>query len=229
MTIGPLLFAAFSELKNASRGIISGTKLEYIADLINKYAIYSAIAQIGSLIGGFAAVVAIITQTGIIWSLYLKINEELGISSSKNVIKFVASAMLTNMVGQAGANIIAIVATWLIGLIPIFNVVAITAEIIFAYVIVYASALIYLKVLTNFFKAKGDFQLDESDETKDIIKQVVKDTDISSIIKEGRKAFKEAKDNGEIDYAMNHPQCYNCGAKITKEQTFCHQCKTKLK
>lgn len=229
MNISPLLYAAFKELQDASKGALTGTKIESISGIINKYAIYSAVAQMASLTGGIGSVVAFLTQTGLIWTTYVKINKELGVSMSENTMKFVGSAVLTNLIANAGIYLVAMVTAWLIGMIPVLNFAAIAVEVVIAYVLIYASALIYLKLLTEVMRAKGSYELEESEDTKDLIKKIVKDTDIKGVVKEGRDAFKEAKDSGELERIKNDPECYNCGKKITGTENFCSSCGAKLK
>lgn len=229
MNISPLLYAAFKELQDASKGALTGTKIESISGIINKYAIYSAVAQMASLAGGIGSVVAFLTQTGLVWTTYVKINKELGISMSENTMKFVGSAVLTNLIANAGIYLVAVVTAWLIGMIPVLNFAAIAVEVVIAYVLIYASALIYLKLLTEVMRAKGSYELEESEDTEDLIKKIVKDTDIKGVVKEGRNAFKEAKDSGELERIKNAPECYNCGKKITGTENFCSSCGAKLK
>ena len=229
MNISPLLYAAFKELQDASKGALTGTKIESISGIINKYAIYSAVAQMASLTGGIGSVVAFLTQTGLVWTTYVKINKELGISMSENTMKFVGSAVLTNLIANAGIYLVAMVTAWLIGMIPVLNFAAIAVEVVIAYVLIYASALIYLKLLTEVMRAKGSYELEESEDTEDLIKNIVKDTDIKGVVKEGRNAFKEAKDSGELERIKNAPECYNCGKKITGTENFCSSCGAKLK
>lgn len=229
MNISPLLYAAFKELQDASKGALTGTKIESISGIINKYAIYSAVAQMASLAGGIGSVVAFLTQTGLVWTTYVKINKELGISMSENTMKFVGSAVLTNLIANAGIYLVAMVTAWLIGMIPVLNFAAIAVEVVIAYVLIYASALIYLKLLTEVMRAKGSYELEESEDTEDLIKKIVKDTDIKGVVKEGRNAFKEAKDSGELERIKNAPECYNCGKKITGTENFCSSCGAKLK
>jgi hypothetical protein len=229
MNISPLLYAAFKELQDASKGALTGTKIESISGIINKYAIYSAVAQMASLAGGIGSVVALLTQTGLIWTTYVKINKELGVSMSENTMKFIGSAVLTNLIANAGIYLVAMVTAWLIGMIPVLNFAAIAVEVVIAYVLIYASALIYLKLLTEVMRAKGSYELEESEDTKDLIKKIVKDTDIKGVVKEGRDAFKEAKDSGELERIKNDPECYNCGKKITGTENFCSSCGAKLK
>lgn len=229
MNISPLLYAAFKELQDASKGALTGTKIESISGIINKYAIYSAVAQMASLAGGIGSVVALLTQTGLIWTTYVKINKELGVSMSENTMKFIGSAVLTNLIANAGIYLVAMVTAWLIGMIPVLNFAAIAVEVVIAYVLIYASALIYLKLLTEVMRAKGSYELEESEDTEDLIKKIVKDTDIKGVVKEGRNAFKEAKDSGELERIKNDPECYNCGKKITGTENFCSSCGAKLK
>lgn len=229
MNISPLLYAAFKELQDASKGALTGTKIESISGIINKYAIYSAVAQMASLTGGIGSVVAFLTQTGLVWTTYVKINKELGVSMSENTMKFIGLAVLTNLIANAGIYLVAMVTAWLIGMIPVLNFAAIAVEVVIAYVLIYASALIYLKLLTEVMRAKGSYELEESEDTKDLIKKIVKDTDIKGVVKEGRNAFKEAKDSGELERIKNDPECYNCGKKITGTENFCSLCGAKLK
>ncbi len=229
MNISPLLYAAFKELQDASKGALTGTKIESISGIINKYAIYSAVAQMASLAGGIGSVVALLTQTGLIWTTYVKINKELGVSMSENTMKFIGSAVLTNLIANAGIYLVAMVTAWLIGMIPVLNFAAIAVEVVIAYVLIYASALIYLKLLTEVMRAKGSYELEESDDTEDLIKKIVKDTDIKGVVKEGRNAFKEAKDSGELERIKNAPECYNCGKNITGTENYCSSCGAKLK
>jgi hypothetical protein len=182
-----------------------------------------------SLTGGIGSVVAFLTQTGLIWTTYVKINKELGVSMSENTMKFIGSAVLTNLIANAGIYLVAMVTAWLIGMIPVLNFAAIAVEVVIAYVLIYASALIYLKLLTEVMRAKGSYELEESEDTKDLIKKIVKDTDIKGVVKEGRDAFKEAKDSGELERIKNDPECYNCGKKITGTENFCSSCGAKLK
>ena len=229
MKIAPILYAAYKELENAAKGKLKGTKIEDIADIINRNAIYSAASQTVAVFGGIGSVVAIIAQTGIIWNTYLKINEKLGISLSENAMKFVASAVLTNIITNAGVYIVAAVLTWTVGLIPIFNIATIAIGVVIAYIIVYVSAIIYMKILTEYMNAKGTFDITETDDTKKIIKDVVKNANVKNMIKEGRATFRDINESGEFDKIKNNPQCPKCGKAINLEQNFCPSCGTNLK
>ena len=95
--ITPALVIACRELEKAMKGTLDGTKLQEIQDTINGFAIASAVACFFSgIVPGAAGVVAMLAQAGFVWATYLSINRILGLSFSENVIKTIASAILTN-------------------------------------------------------------------------------------------------------------------------------------
>ena len=100
--IAPILLMALKELERVLQGSLSGKQVDNIVSKISAFAIYSAIAGTASVFSGIGSVVAILTQTGLVWSLYVMINKELGISMKEETVKFIASAMLTNLVCNAG-------------------------------------------------------------------------------------------------------------------------------
>jgi hypothetical protein len=221
MNVKILLYAAFKELEKASKGTLSGTKIESIADVINRFAIYSAVSTAANAIPGVGSIITMLTQTGLVWGTYLKINETLGISMKENVAKFIGSAILTNISANAISYAAVYIAASLLSWLPGANLLMIAFMAAMGYILIYVSALLYLKLLTEVMKAKGSFDLDDSDETKDLIKRVVKDTDVQGAIKEAQSVFDESKSSGEFDAAKNNMICPYCGETIQPEQKFC--------
>ncbi len=221
MNVKILLYAAFKELEKASKGTLSGTKIGSIADVINRFAIYSAVSTAANAIPAVGSIITMLTQTGLVWGTYLKINETLGIPMKENVAKSIGSAMLTNIstnaISYAAAYIAASIFSWLPG--ANFLMMAFMAAM--GYILIYVSALLYLKLLTEVMKAKGSFDLDDSDETEELIKKVVKDTDVKEAIKEARSVFDESKESGEFEAAKNNTTCPYCGETIKPGQKFC--------
>lgn len=221
MNTNILIYAAYTELTKAAKGTLAGSKIEDIASTINKFALFSAVAATTSLIPGVGGVISMISQTGLVWGTYVAINKQLGISMSDNLAKFIGSAMLTNIATNAAGYLVAYIGAGILSFLPLSNLLSIALLAVMGYVLIYASAILYLKLLTEVMKAKGTFELDESDKTKDMIKNVVKNSNMKEIIKEGRNAFKEAEKNGEFQAAKDNPICPYCGETIKPGQKFC--------
>ena len=225
-----MLYMALKNLNDAARNSLDGTQIEKIKNLVNNFAITAAILGAASdVIPGAGGILAALAQTGIIWTLYVKINLALEISISEHTIKFVGSAIATNIITNAGYMIIAYAAAAIMSFIPLFGQAgSAMIHLGLGYMLVYAAAVIYLNFLTRTFKAKGSFTFDESDETKRAINDTVNDSHVNDLIKEGKNAFKEAKANGDIDRAKNNLKCPSCGASITTTQKFCSSCGMQL-
>lgn len=229
MNVKFLLVAVFKELEKATKGSLSGTKIEGIAEVINRFAGYSAAASAIALVPGFGGVVSMLTQTGLVWGTYVKINQELGIQIKENVVKFIASAMLTNIATNAGTALLTYLGANIIALLPYANVLLVAFLGCMGYVLIYVSAILYLKLLTEVMKAKGSFCFDESDTTKSIIENVVKKNNVKGLIEEGQQLFEEYKASGEFDKDRKNPKCPYCGEEIKNGQKFCSKYGYQLK
>lgn len=226
----PILGKALQELDKAMQGTLDGTKISAIKDTIRGFAIAAALASaVAGLAPGIAGVVALLTQTGFVWATYVKINNTLGISMTKDTAKFLGSAIVTNIALNAGAFIGAVIAAGLLAFIPGLGSAASAAiDAAMGYVLIYAAAIIYLKLITHFVHPDGTVSITESDGTKDVIKDIVRESSMRDIIKEGRESFKEAKKDGSLDKDKANPKCPNCGADIQQGQKFCSNCGLEL-
>ena len=203
----PILGKALQELDKAMQGTLDGTKISAIKDTIRGFAIAAALASaVAGLAPGIAGVVALLTQTGFVWATYVKINNTLGISMTKDTAKFLGSAIVTNIALNAGAFIGAVIAAGLLAFIPGLGSAASAAiDAAMGYVLIYAAAIIYLKLITHFVHPDGTVSITESDGTKDVIKDIVRESSMRDIIKEGRESYKEAKKDGSLDKAKATP------------------------
>lgn len=226
----PFLYLAFKGLNEAMQDSLNGTQIERIKETINNFAIASAVASMASgVIPGIAGVVAALTQAGFVWATYVKINKTLGISMSEHTAKFLGSAIVTNIVASGGAIIAAYAGAVVLGLFPFFAPLTIFINGALGYIIVYVSAIIYLQLITKLMQPDGTLKISESDDTKHIIQDIIKQNNMEEIIKEGRNSYKKAKADGSIDNAKKNPKCPNCGAKVSPGQKFCSDCGCSLK
>ena len=137
---------------------------------------------------------------------------------------------MTNIITNAGALLLAYAGAAILSFIPILGqagVAAINGAI--GFVSIYAAAIVYLKLITKMVQPNGTLKVEPSDDTKHIIEELIKDTNLKEIIEEGRNAYKQAKADGSIDQAKKNPKCPSCGADVRPDQKFCSDCGTALK
>lgn len=226
MSIPPgVLGKALQDLDKSMRNSLNGTKIEQIKDTIGNYAIAAAVASgVAGIAPGFAGVAAALTQAGFVWATYVQINKTLGISMSENTAKFIGSAVVTNLITSAGAFVAVLIGSSIVSIIPGAQVVSVAMNAALGYTIVYVSAIIYLKLITRMMQPDGTLKVSESDDTKHIIRDIIKESNIKDIVKEGKAAYKQAKKDGSIDKAKKAKKCPKCVVEVKDGQKFCSEC-----
>lgn len=231
MNIHPgILAKALQDLDKSMRHSLDGTKIEQIKDTIGDYAIAAAVASgVAGVAPGFAGVAAALTQTGFVWATYVKINKTLGISMSENTAKFIGSTIVTNLITNAGAFVAVLIGSSILSIIPgVGTAAAIALNAALGYTIVYVSAIIYLKLITRMMQSDGTLKVSESDDTKHIIRDIINESNIKDMVKEGKASYNQAKEDGSIDRAKNAKKCPKCGSEVKEGQRFCSECGEKL-
>ncbi len=230
MNIAPFLAKTCQELDKAMQGTLDGTQIACISETISGYAIAAAIASgVAGVAPGFAGVAAALTQAGFVWATYVKINKTLDISMSENTAKFIGSAIVTNLITNAGAFVAVLIGSSILSIVPVFGqAAAIALNAGLGYTIVYVSAIIYLKLITKLMQPDGTLKVSESDDTKHIIRNIIKESNIKEMVKEGKASYNQAKEDGSIDRAKNAKKCPKCGSEVKDGQRFCSECGEEL-
>ncbi len=189
-------------LEREASGFLKKENISATEDTIKTCAAIAAVSGVAAgWIPGAGSAIAIGVMTATVWGMYVKINKDLGISIKDNLLKFIASAFVSNLSANVGSIIAALALSFLLSFIPgIGSITSVAVIGILGYVVVYASAVLYIMLLTKLFKAKGSVDNIESEaELKEIIEEVTKEADLKEIIKDGKKAYKEAKKEGDLE------------------------------
>ena len=224
------LYAVVYALCDEAFKHLSGEKRDEIIEIIQEFAIFSAAsALVGNLVPEAGGLITAIAQTALVWTLYVKINNIIGLEMSDNTAKFIGSAILTNLSLNAGSLLLGYAGAVAASFVPIFGqLTAAAIEATLGYTLIYVSAVLYLIFLTKVFQAKGKIEITGSNEEKEIIKGVIKNTSLKDLIKEAKNNYKEAKNRGDIDRASKNLKCPVCGEHVDSSKKYCTKCGTKL-
>ena len=176
--------------------IVSTDKL---MDTVTNHALAAAAAGMGvsalPMAGSLMASGAMVT---FIWSMYLRINECLGLKFSKVAVKTICSALVTNL-GQYIASSLGIsllssvISSTGIGIVP---AAAIMGGMTYAIIVV--SGILYLKLITSLVEAGCDPETVSEDILKEQTAAVAKGEDVKAMLKEQREKYKEGRKDGSI-------------------------------
>lgn len=193
------LHAAVEGLKQASNEAISSANAEAAGEAIKGCAVAAAIAGVGSgWIPGAGGLVATAAWVAAIWTMYVLINKKLGISIKENVLKSLASAILTNIIAAAGAYLLAMLAGGVLSFIPgIGTAAAVAIDAMLGYVTVFVSGILYLNILTRMYEKFGKVDFEGVD-LKDLAKSATESANIKGMMDEAKAAFKEDKKSGKF-------------------------------
>lgn len=224
------LYAVVYALCDEAFKHLSGEKRDEIIEIIQEFAIFSAASALaGNLVPEAGGLITAIAQTALVWTLYVKINNIIGLEMSDNTAKFIGSAILTNLSLNAGSLLLGYAGAVAASFVPIFGqFTAAAIEATLGYTLIYVSAVLYLIFLTKVFQAKGKIEITGSNEEKEIIKGVIKNTSLKDLIKEAKNNYKEAKNRGDIDRASKNLKCPVCGEHVDSSKKYCTKCGTKL-
>lgn len=169
-------------------------------EVIEQHAIAGGAAGIGAAwLPGAGAAVATAAMTGIVWSMYYRINTKLGIKLSKNVLKSLASAMITNIIAAAGGYLLSLLAATLLSFIPVAGTFASMTIVAAAnYGIVKLSGELYC-VMIGLIAETGKSPSDMSEEElKKIAEDIVQNEDIEGRLKKAKEQYSAARKSGEV-------------------------------
>jgi hypothetical protein len=162
-------------------------------------AVASVAAGVLPGVGGIAAVTA---SAGFIWGMYVKINSDIGLSISSNILKTLASGIATNLVMYATGCLAGVALASVASFIPVVGTAVSCATMgLLCYVLTLASGYVYLKLLVHLFRAGKDINKMSADELKSVAKDVCSKDEIKNVMKEAKAEYKIGEKNGEFKQA----------------------------
>ena len=169
-----------------------------IANIVKFHSRGATIVALGSgLIPGIGSSAAVVASAGFIWTMYIRINNKIGLNISKKIIKTVASGLVTNLAANVAGQLIGSAIGSFVPVIGTIGSSAISG--VTCYALTLASGFLYLKIITNIFKAGKDPSTLSVDELKKASKIVMENENIKELIKDAKEMFKTAKEEGEFD------------------------------
>ena len=170
-----------------------------VADCVLHHSAACGVAAMAAgVLPGAGGIVAVGIGAGAIWAMYIKICKIIGASFSKNKLKAISAAVLTNVVTQlAGVFAINFAST----LIPGAGIIVNGAG---NFAICYFAGLIFLNALTALFKVqRQDAENMSVEEWKIYIKDAFASIDKKAVIREAKSLFTEMRNNGSLDEVGN--------------------------
>ena len=174
-------------------GFSNGFDENKAKDIIIKHSIASAAAGLaGGILPGVASIIAVLTSTGAIWSMYYRLCKEMGVKVSQNILKALGSAILSNIVTQLGGMLLLDVA---LSFVPGMSIIVSAAT---CYGVTYLAGVLFIKLMVNLFKAGKDPTVMSEDELSNAGKAASREMDCAGIFKDAKNEAKDKIRRGEI-------------------------------
>lgn len=162
-----------------------------IASIIKQHAFGAVGCCAAGVVPGVGPTAAAVGVTGVIWRMYVKISEELGVNFSKNLIKSIASAVATNLITN---GVVAIGVSTLLSFLPgigtAASVIVLSAAL---YAQVMVAGFLYLKILASLYDSIEDPTTLSLDDALSKVEQVVQQEDTAALIKKAKTEYKTEK------------------------------------
>lgn len=184
-----------------SKEYVKPFKTEEIANIVIAHSAAAAVAAMaGGIVPGVAAIVASGVALASIWSMYYRIGSRLGIGFNLDILKALASALITNLVTQIGG---------VLALDLVFSFVpgaSILVCGIINFAVVYIAGCMYLHMLADLFKAGMDPASLSADDLKKAYSEAGKKVDIKAACDEAKTTFKDMKKSGDLKKKADEAQ-----------------------
>lgn len=183
-------------LKAVPGNVINEQMASDIAKIVNIHALGSAASSAATAwVPGAGASIATAGAIGFIWSMYVRISERLGIKLSKKKLKFLGSAILSNLASAGGA----LLASSAISLIP--GIGSVTAVVLAAgtnYALVTVAGVLFINLMSSLRTEGTDVSGMSDEELKERMEKVMEAQNIKKMMKEAQGEYAKARKEGIV-------------------------------
>lgn len=164
-----------------------------LADIVVGHSAAAGVsAMAAGVLPGVGSIIASGIAVGAIWTMYVRIGMYLHLTISKDLWKAIASAVVANIVTQLAGVLVLELA---VGFIPGAGIIA--AGVV-NFGITYVAGLIFLKALTEIFRAGGSPDKMTSEQMKEQFSNAAKSVNVKSAFSEAKGAFNQMKKDGSL-------------------------------
>jgi uncharacterized protein (DUF697 family) len=183
------LYKAAAELAKAMTKVADENLPKKLAEIVKLHAKLAVASAFIPVPGADMAAAA-----ANIWTMYVRINNELDLPFAENVMKSIAAGVATNIGGAAAAFMVAgSLVKFFPGVGSVGGAVVMSATI---YAITIVSGIVYMKAITRLLQSKDATQINEED-LKAATDAVLKDKKaIKDTLKEARSEYSQDKEKG---------------------------------
>ena len=170
-----------------------------LANIVRTHALGAAAAGLGvAWLPGFGATAALVTMTGFVWTMYLRINDRMGLRLSKVVLKTLASAFISNLAQNTLSYLGITVLSTILSFTGVGNIAAAALMAAMDYAIVKVGGALYLKLINGLMSAgKVPEEMSEQEITT-AMDTVMDQSDVGSMISEASQEYIAGKKDGTI-------------------------------
>lgn len=183
-------------LQDVPGDVIDAETAEDIAKIISMHALGAAASGAATAwVPGVGAAVGTVGQAAFIWTMYVRISDKVGINLSKKKLKFLGSALLSNLATSVGSYL----AASAISLIP--GVGSVAAVLLMAgagYALVTVAGIIYINLMSNLIKSGVDMTTMSDEELKTKMTEIMKEQNIKGMMKEAQTEYVKARKEGTV-------------------------------
>ena len=193
-------YAVGEAFKKGAEGIhnfLANRFNEEAAKIVEYHAAGSTAASLAAMFPGAGPVVAVAAQTALIYSMYVRINRALGISLSKNKLKSIAAAAVSNIASNASAALLGTATATVLSFIPgIGSGVSTLIMAAVGYASVVIAALTYAGILDRIGTHDGDNM--SEDQLRELVNENMNSRDLNSEMKELMADYRRRRKDGSI-------------------------------